>query len=75
MTRQWKQAEQGVSMRKKIKLLPNPGWDWFANLEMCRDRIAIVTYTTDQDFQGLVIASHELSHMFRLMFEGLWAQV
>jgi hypothetical protein len=74
MTREWKQTDLGAQMHKKIKLLPNPGWDWFANLEMCQDRIAVVTYKTDVDFQGLVIHSYELSQMFKLMFEVLWDQ-
>lgn len=73
LTRTWVEDDTGQEMRKDIRLLPNPGWDFFANLEVVKDKIAIVTYKDEVDFQGVLIQSRELAAMFRLMFETLWA--
>ena len=72
VTKQWKGSGKGKEMAKDIRLIKNPGWDYFVNMEMCRDKIALVTYRDDVHFQGIVIESPELAAMFRLFFETLW---
>lgn len=72
LTTEWFNTGKGKEMRKEIRLLPNPGWDFFANLEVVNNKVAIVTYKDDVQFQGLLIESEELSTMFRFMFESLW---
>ncbi len=73
ITKSWKSDGKGKEMAKNIRLINNPGWDYFVNMEMCRDKIALVTYRDDVHFQGLVIESPEMAAMFRLFFETLWA--
>lgn len=72
ITTQWQESNEGKKMQKRIRLLPNPGWDFFVNFEMVKERIAVVTYKNDVDFQGMLIESKELSAMFQYMFEALW---
>ncbi|MBI4250691.1 hypothetical protein HY622_03825 [Candidatus Uhrbacteria bacterium] len=75
MTRAWyEESLEGAleGQRKKIKLLPNPGWNFFCNLELYENRFAIVTYKDDVQFQGLLIESNELSSMFRFLFNAVW---
>lgn len=76
MTRSWhEKSTQGMlaEQRKKIILLPNPGWDFFCNIELYENRFAIVTYRDDIEFQGVIIESNELSSMFRFLFDAVWA--
>lgn len=73
LTKRWAgDANVSTQQRKNIKLLPNPGWDFFCNLEIFENRFAIVTYRSDVEFQGLVIEGTELSSMFRLLFDSVW---
>lgn len=72
LTRSWYKRDHGKGMRKNIRLLPNPGWDFFANLELVGNKIAVVTYKDEVEFQGLLIESDEFAAMFRFMFENLW---
>lgn len=72
LTKSWYESDKGQSQNKIIRLLPNPGWDFFCNLELCQDRFAIVTYQKNRDAHAIVIESAELSSMIRLMFEALW---
>lgn len=74
LTRSWVEKGLDAAQRKKIQLLPNPGWDFFCNLELCQDKVAIVTYRSDVEFQGVLIESRELATMFRFMFHALWKQ-
>ncbi|MBI2410720.1 MAG: hypothetical protein HYV32_02425 [Candidatus Kerfeldbacteria bacterium] len=76
MTRSWyEKSKEGnlAEQRKKIKLLSNPGWDFFCNIELYENRFAIVTYKDDIDFQGVLIESNELSSMFRFLFDAVWS--
>jgi sugar-specific transcriptional regulator TrmB len=72
LTRSWIQEGKGSAMQKNIRLLPNPGWDFFANLEIVGNKIALVTYRDDIDFHGMLIESKELAAMFTMLFEHLW---
>lgn len=75
MTCSWNEKSKGGALeeqRKKIKLLPNPDWDFFCNLELYENRLAIITYRDDIEFQGLLIESNELSSMFRFLFDAVW---
>jgi DNA-binding transcriptional ArsR family regulator len=72
LTRGWLAKDAGRSQNKIIRLLPNPGWDFFCNLELCENRFAIVTYKNNNDAQGVVIESTELASMIRFMFDSLW---
>ncbi len=75
LTRGWLAKDGGKSQNKEIRLLPNPGWDFFCNLELCEDRVAIVLYKNNADVQGIVIESMELASMFRFMFDSLWTSL
>lgn len=72
LTKSWYERDSGKSQNKEIRLLPNPGWDFFCNLELCENRFAIVLYKNNADVQGIVVESTELASMFRFMFDSLW---
>lgn len=74
LTESWKKQDGGKSQNKNIRLLKNTGWDFFAVIETCKNKIAIVTFRDDVDFQGLLIENRELASVFKLLFESLWAQ-
>lgn len=73
-TKSWKEKDGGKSQNKTIRLLADTNWDFFANIEVCRDKIAIVTYRDDVNFQGLVIENRELASVFAFLFESMWKQ-
>jgi predicted transcriptional regulator len=73
LTKEWYEKDKGKSQNKEIRLLPNPGWDFFCNLELCENRFAIVLYKNNADVQGIVVESTELASMFKFMFDSLWA--
>lgn len=73
-TRVWKAGDGGKSQNKEIRLLKDMGWDFFANIELCRNKIAIVTYRDDVNFHAVLIESRELAAVFKLLFEALWKQ-
>jgi len=72
LTRGWVKEGMGKTMQKEIRLIPNPGWDFFVNVEMFRNKVALVTYRDDVDFQGILIESPEMAGLLRLLFETLW---
>lgn len=72
LTKSWYEKDAGKSQNKEIRLLPNPGWDFFCNLELCENRFAIVLYKNNADVQGILVESTELASMFRFMFDSLW---
>lgn len=74
LTESWKKQDGGKSQNKNIRLLKNPGWDFFAVIETCKNKIAIVTFRDEGDFQGLLIENRELASVFKLLFEALWSQ-
>lgn len=74
LTEGWKKQDGGKSQNKNIRLLKNPGWDFFAVIETCKNKIAIVTFRDDGDFQGLLIENRELASVFKLLFEAFWSQ-
>ncbi len=73
-THAWKVKDGGKSQNKQIRLLKDMGWDFFANIELCRNKIAIVTYRDDVNFHAVLIESRELAAVFKLLFEALWKQ-
>jgi hypothetical protein len=74
MTRGWVDNGLGKKMSKDIRLLKNPGWNFFVNMECCREKVAIVTYRNDIEFTGLLIESKEYSDLFKFMFDIIWKQ-
>lgn len=72
MTREWKTLNREKEMAKEIRFVPNLGWKHFVNMELCGQKIALVTYRDDVHFQGVLIDSPELSAMFRFFFETMW---
>lgn len=72
LTTLWKEKDAGKSQNKNIRLLKNTSWDFFAVIEVCGNKIAIVTFRDEVDFQGLLIENRELASVFKLLFESLW---
>lgn len=72
LTKSWSSGKQPIDMKKSVQFIANPGWDFFANIEVFRNKIALVTYRDDVDFQGVLIENREMATIFKLMFEAMW---
>ncbi len=74
LTKSWASGTQPIDFKKSVQFMANPGWDFFTNIEVFQNKIALVTYRDDVDFQGVLIENREMATVFKFMFETMWGK-
>lgn len=74
-TENWIKGDYAKKRYKEIRLIPNKGFDFGANIEMYNNKMVITMFNRETGLTGFYIESRELYKMLRTAFEFMWDAV